>query len=116
MPPTPATGVPRRSWPGCWPGVATWTGPYRYCAPQRTPATGSPPWSWGLLAGRGDLDGLRARAVAGDGRAATQLAGLLVQRGDLDGAIQVLRAPADAGDGFAAENLAELLARLGDLG
>ena len=53
----------------------------------------------GLLAERGDLDGLRARADAGDGDAASRLAGLLAERGDLDGAIQILRARADAGDG-----------------
>ena len=52
----------------------------------------------GLLGQRGDLDGLRARADAGDGAAARQLAGLLVERGDLD----ELRARADAGDGEAA--------------
>ena len=49
----------------------------------------------GLLAERGDLDGLRARADAGDGDAAVRLADLLAERGDLDG----LRARADAGDG-----------------
>ena len=43
----------------------------------------------GLLAGRGDLDGLRARADAGDVYAAVELARLLAERGDLDG----LRAP-----------------------
>src|SRR5262249_15285651 len=46
-----------------------------------------------LLARRGDLDGLRARADAGDWEAARQLADLLIWRGDLDG----LRARADAG-------------------
>jgi thioredoxin-like negative regulator of GroEL len=44
-----------------------------------------------------------------------RLAGLLAQRGDLDGAVQLLRAPADAGDGRAAWRLAELLAQRGDL-
>ena len=48
-----------------------------------------------LLAKRGDLDGLRARADAGDGAAASRLAELLAERGDLDG----LRDRADAGDG-----------------
>ena len=63
------------------------------------------------LAWRGDLDGLRARADAGDRTAAEKLAELLAWRGDLDG----LRARADAGDRAAAEKLAELLAERGDL-
>ena len=50
-----------------------------------------------LLAERGDLDGLRARADAGDLNAASWLALLLAGRQDLDG----LRARADAGDGAA---------------
>ena len=62
-----------------------------------------------LLAERGDLDGLRARADAGDRHAAGRLAGLLAERGDLDG----LRARADAGDENAADRLAELLAERG---
>ena len=37
-----------------------------------------------LLAERGDLDGLRTRADAGDESAASQLARLLAERGDLD--------------------------------
>ncbi len=58
-----------------------------------------PPGGWpGLLAEHGDLDGLRARADAGDEDAAERLADLLADRGDLDG----LRARADAGDGYAA--------------
>jgi hypothetical protein len=65
----------------------------------------------GLLADRGDLDGLRARADAGDEYAAERLVRLLAERGDLDG----LRGRADAGDWFAAERLAELLAERGDL-
>ncbi len=65
----------------------------------------------GLLAQRGDLDGLRARAIAGDGYAASRLADLLADRGDLDG----LRARADAGDEDAAWWLADLLADRGDL-
>ena len=90
-----------------------------------------------LLADRGDLDGLRARADAGDGwppggwpgcwpAAATwtscapgptpatrappwQLAELLDDRGDLDEAIQVLRPHADTGDAAVAYLLARLL-------
>ena len=61
----------------------------------------------GLLAKRGDLDGLRARADAGDRAAAYQLA----QLDDLNG----LRARADAGDEFAAGRLADLLAMYGEL-
>jgi hypothetical protein len=38
------------------------------------------PITRGLLAQRGDLDGLRARADAGDGHAAIRLADLLVGR------------------------------------
>jgi hypothetical protein len=61
------------------------------------------------LARRGDLGQLRARADAGDWHAAERLTGLLVHRGDLDGAEQVLRAAGDAGDGNGGQ-LAELLA------
>ena len=108
----PATGMPPGGWPSCWPSAATWTGPSRSCAPGPTPATRYAAWRLAeLLAERGDLDGLRARADAGDGDAAWQLAELLAERGDLDG----LRARADAGDGAAARRLAELLAERGDL-
>ena len=54
-----------------------------------------------LLKRRGDLDGLQARADAGDTYAARQLADLLEERGDLDGAERVLRAQANAGDTYA---------------
>ena len=54
-------------------------------------------------------------ADAGDRDAATRLAGLLAERGDLDGAIQVLGTLADAGDRDAASRLADLLAERGDL-
>jgi predicted component of type VI protein secretion system len=57
----------------------------------------------------------RQAADAGNEAAAWQLAGLLDERGDLDGAVQVLRARADAGDGYAAGRLASLLAERGDL-
>jgi hypothetical protein len=60
---------------------------------------------------RGDLDGLRGRADAGDEFASARLAGLLAARGDLDG----LRSRADAGDRAAASRLAALLAARGDL-
>ena len=72
--PADAGLTPPGSWPSCWPGAATWTS----CAPGPTPATRPPPGRLaGLLAERGDLDELRARADAGDGAAARQLAGLL---------------------------------------
>jgi hypothetical protein len=67
-----------------------------------------------LLAERGDLDGLRARADADD-LAALRLAELLAEHGDLDGAEQILRARADAGAEHAIWELTELLARRGDL-
>ena len=119
---------PPCGWPNCWPTAATWTGPRRSCGPAPTPATDAAArladcWpsaaTWtglrrlrprrrqrracrrrlaDLLADRGDLDGLRARADAGDGHAAARLADLLADRGDLDG----LRARADAGDVTAA--------------
>ena len=57
----------------------------------------------------------RHAADAGDGYAARALAGLLADRGDLEGAEQILRARADADDGPAAEALAELLADRDDL-
>jgi len=63
------------------------------------------------LAGRGDLDGLRVRADADDSYAAEELARLLAKRGDLDG----LRDRADAGDQHAAWQLARLLARRDDI-
>ena len=64
-----------------------------------------------LLVERGDLEELRARADAGDKTAAWRLAELLVERGDLD----ELRARADAGDDDAAWQLAELLVKRGDV-
>ena len=95
------------SWPSCWTSAATWTGLQYWAVAGDGAATGLAE----LLAERGDLDGLRARADAGDEDAAEQLAELLAERGDLDG----LRARADAGDGYAAMRLAELLDERGDL-
>jgi hypothetical protein len=66
-----------------------------------------------LLAER-DLDELRSLADAGDRFAAGDLAALLRERGDLDGAGQVLRSLADAGDPYAAGQLARLLYERGD--
>ena len=109
--PTPATGTPPGGWPSCWPSAVTWTG----CGPGPTPATGMPPGGWpGCWPSAVTWTGCAARADAGDEDAAAWLAGLLAERGDLDGAAQ-LRARADAGDGYAAERLAELLAERGDL-
>ena len=54
-------------------------------------------------------------ADADAGHAARRLAGLLKERGDLDGAAQVLRPWADKGDRAAAGLLADLLKERGDL-
>jgi predicted negative regulator of RcsB-dependent stress response len=66
-----------------------------------------------LLVERGDLDGLRARADAGDEYAARELADLLAECGDLDEAEQILRGLADAGDEYAARELSGLLIKQG---
>jgi hypothetical protein len=68
-----------------------------------------------LLARRGELEELRTRAEAGDRYAARRLAGLLVERGDLDGATVILRTLAATDDDDAAWLLADLLAERGDL-
>ena len=57
----------------------------------------------------------RDAADAGDGYAARRLAGLLYERGDLDGAVQIMRARADASDRPASEQLAGLLYEHEDL-
>ena len=108
-PPTSATCSPPSGWPGCSSERGDLDGAEQILRAQADAG------DWyaarelaGLLAERGDLDGLRARANAGDGDAAGALAGLLAQRGDLNG----LRARTDAGDPDAAEQLAGLLARL----
>jgi hypothetical protein len=90
------------------------------------------------LAESGDLDELRSRADAGDGHAANVLIGLLIDRDDEHGLMEVmhlvgsdswkaalhltesgdldeLRSRADTDDGHAAEGLARLLAKRGDL-
>jgi hypothetical protein len=64
-----------------------------------------------VLAGRGDVEGLRERADAGDLTAALGLAEVLAGRGDVEG----LRERADAGDQFAAHRLAEVLVGRGDV-
>ena len=58
----------------------------------------------------------RHAADVGDEYAAARLAIVLAERGDLDGAEQVVRARADAGDPRAGVTVAELLAGRGDLG
>ena len=79
-----------------------------------------------LLAGKGDLDGLRALADAGEQSdegqllrssddAAFWLAGLLDRRGDTEGALAVLRARAEAGNTLAVFQLCNLLESQGDL-
>ena len=112
--PTPATGAAELA------AAGRARGPGRSCAPAPTPATRTPPPAGRaagrrpdeaagaarprrrrrpvrrrqlaeLLAGRGDLDGLRARADAGDRYAARRLADLLAERGDLDEAARILR-------------------------
>jgi hypothetical protein len=67
----------------------------------------------GLLFQRGDLDGLCIRAEVGDWVAVRRLADLLAQHGDLDEAEQILRTQADAGDGHAASRLLTLLIKQG---
>jgi hypothetical protein len=64
-----------------------------------------------LLASRGQVEELQARADAGDQLAAERLADALAARGDLE----ELQARADAHDSDAAERLAELLANRGDV-
>ena len=60
-----ATGMPPYGWPSCWPSAVTWTRPSRYCAPRlRAKLLGGRCGLAHLLAERGDLDGLRARADA----------------------------------------------------
>ena len=68
-------------------------------------------WLASLLAEADDLDELRARADAGDEDAASRMAGLLAGRGNLD----ELRARVDAGDRYAVYRLADLMAEAGDL-
>ena len=63
-----------------------------------------------LLNERGDEDGLRARAGAGDTLAAEVLADLLANRGDLD----ELQVRADAGDRYATDRLVRLLVERGN--
>ena len=57
----------------------------------------------------------RQAADLGEESAALGLADLLVERGDIDEAMQILLARADAGDGHAAIRLAKLLAKRGEL-
>jgi hypothetical protein len=57
----------------------------------------------------------RRAADAGDQLAASELARLLTQRGDLDEGEQILRTLAETGDGDAARQLADLLADRGDV-
>jgi hypothetical protein len=83
---------------------------YRYAIPlyRHAADTGDRDAAWqlaDLLAARGDLDELRARADAGDEDAA----GVLPDRGDLD----ELRARADAGEPYAGRRLPGLLEKQG---
>jgi hypothetical protein len=63
------------SWPPCWPTAASWTGPCRSGGPWPAPTTPAPPRLAFRLADRGDADGLRSLADAGDGNAGDLLAG-----------------------------------------
>jgi hypothetical protein len=65
----------------------------------------------GLLAARSDIDGLRARAETGNRQAVSRLVELLADRADIDG----LRSWADAKDFEAGQKLVELLAARGDV-
>ncbi|MET7697583.1 hypothetical protein [Streptomyces sp. NPDC005485] len=69
-----------------------------------------------LLAERGDIDALRAGADAGDRHAARALVELLLEQGNLDEAKDILRARVDADDSYAARRLARLLIEHGDVG
>jgi hypothetical protein len=76
-----------------------------FSSPRSLPGSGR----YELLAKREDLEGLRAQAAAEDGHAATQLARLLAEGGDLDEVIQMTRAWHDTW------SPAKLLAKSGDL-
>ncbi len=78
----------------------------RVCYPSRWPSCWSAAAIW---TGRAQV------LCVGDKYAAQRVVQLLTDRGDLDGAAQVLRARADAGDEDAARELARLLADRGDL-
>ena len=68
-----------------------------------------------LLVERGDLDGVRTRADAGDEYVTRELADLLAECGDLDEAEQILRGLADAGESTPPGNWPISLAQRGDL-
>ena len=65
--------------------------------------------AWELVR-QGDADGMRALWEAGDEDAGAELAGTLWERGDLDGARQVLQALAAAGGKDAGSRLTDVLA------
>ena len=67
------------------------------------------------LADRGDADGLQALANDGDSRAALRLARRQANRGDLDGAAQIMRTQAGRGGIRGTLTLATWLADRGDL-
>lgn len=114
----PGGGYSSRTPPSCGTfrkGRRTWR---RWSERSLRPGTSS--WTWPTLPPpiwprRGHLEELRARADAGDEKAAWRVAELLAARGDPDGAKQILRARADDGDSHAARELAELLAQRADL-
>jgi hypothetical protein len=61
-----------------------------------------------LLAERGDVEGLRARIEVGDWYAADRVAGLLVERADVEAAVAVVRVRATTDHGTATQRLANL--------
>ena len=103
-----ATSGPPGGWPSCWLSAATWTRPSRSCAPGPTPGMSPPsrgwPSCWPSCWLSGDPGKLRTRADTGDRDGATELAGLLEERADPDGALQILRAWANVGDWDAARS------------
>ena len=92
--------------------------PRRAAGPRRRRASRYAAWAAGRICWprRGDLDGLRARADAGDKGAARRLAGQLAVRGNLDEAVTGTASPRPtSGDTVSARLLAQLLAERGDL-
>ena len=104
-------GAAAGGWPGCWPSTATSTGPRRYCARRADAGDGMPPGGWPACWRSAAIStGCAPGPTPATGLPLARLAELLAERGDLDGAAQILRGLADAGDAYAALQLAEALA------